>query len=63
MIIFGMIGRNINSYMDNYNDDWGSEIRMVCLVVILTRGGMELSFKGKGFTIIFLTCAPQMAEA
>jgi hypothetical protein len=63
MIIFGMIGRNINSYMDNYNDDWGGQIRMVCLVVILTRGGMELSFKGKGFTIIFLTCAPQMAEA
>lgn len=27
MIIFGMIGRNILSYMDNYNDDWGYFIR------------------------------------
>ena len=27
MIIFGMIGRNISPYMDNYNDDWGYLIR------------------------------------
>lgn len=63
MIIFGMIGRNIHPYMDHYNDEWGTNIRKVCLVVILTRGGMELSFKGKGITVFLLTFVPQLVEA
>ncbi|CAI2364810.1 unnamed protein product [Moneuplotes crassus] len=63
MIVFGIIGRNIHPYMDHFNDDWGANIRMVCLVVILTRGGMELSFSGKGLTVFLLTVAPQMFEA
>ena len=63
MIIFGLIGRNIHPYMDNYNDDWGKHIRMVCLVVILTEGGMELTFKGKGLVVILLTFLPQITEA
>jgi hypothetical protein len=63
MILFGIVGRNFHGYMDNYNDDWGKNIRMVCLVIILTRGGMELSFKGKGFTVILLTITPQLVEA
>jgi len=63
MIILGMIGRNIHPYMDNYNDEWGTNIRKVCLVVILTRGGMALSFKGKGLTVLVLTFSPQLTEA
>ena len=63
MILFGMIARNISSYMDKYDDDWGAYIRIVCLVVILTRGGMELSFKGKGLTVFLLTFIPQLTEA
>jgi solute carrier family 9B (sodium/hydrogen exchanger), member 1/2 len=63
MIICGLIGRNFHPYMNNYNDDWGKYIRMVCLVVILTRGGMELTFKGKGLTVILLAIFPQLSEA
>jgi len=63
MIIFGIIGRNIHDYMDNYDDEWGKYIRMVCLVVILTRGGMELTFKGKGLIVVLLTFIPQFTEA
>mmetsp|Transcript_41502 Transcript_41502/g.47871 ORF Transcript_41502/g.47871 Transcript_41502/m.47871 type:complete len:115 (+) Transcript_41502:132-476(+) len=63
LIIFGMIGRNIHSYMDHYNDGWATYIRMTCLVVILCRGGLELSFRGKGLTAVLLTLGPQICEA
>lgn len=58
-----MIARNMHGYMDNYEDDWGRYIRTVCLAVILTNGGMELSFRGKGVTVFLLTVLPQLGEA
>ncbi len=45
MIIGGIVARNFfGSYMDNFNDEWGTYIRMICLSVILLEGGMELEF-------------------
>ena len=38
-------------------------IRIICLSVILLRGGMELDFKGKGLTVVLLTLIPQVCEA
>lgn len=48
----GAIARNFlpSDVMDKYDDRWASYIRMMCLGVILLRGGMELEFEG----IIFL---------
>lgn len=64
MIIFGTIPRNVIPYVETeYNDEWATYLRMVCLSVILTRGGLELEFKNKGMTVVFLTLIPQIMEA
>lgn len=48
--------------MDKYDDQWASYIRMMCLAVILLRGGMELEFAGKGLGVILLTSIPPLVE-
>jgi hypothetical protein len=36
MIVFGCLIRNFGGdYLENYNDEWGTYIRMICLSVIL----------------------------
>lgn len=62
MIIFGMIARNLCDYMNYYNDKWGVFIRECCLVVILTSGGLELSFKDKKLLILMLSIIPLVFE-
>jgi len=49
--------------MQHYPESFASWIRMVCLSIILLRGGMELDFKGKGLTVVLLTLIPQVSEA
>ena len=64
MIVMGCIARNFfGSKMDHLNDDWSEWVRMVCLSVILLRGGLELDFEGKGLTVVLLTLCPQFVEA
>ena len=73
MIIMGLIARNLPAlasnnfskltWMDSYNDIWAHYIRIVCLGVILLRGGMEIEFKGTGVVVILLTLVPQAVEA
>jgi hypothetical protein len=46
------------SLTSHYNDVWAGYIRMVCLAVILLRGGMELEFEGKGIIVVLLTLIP-----
>ncbi len=68
MIILGCIARNLLAmakndfhsltFMDSYNDMWAHYIRILCLGVILLRGGMEIEFKGTGFVVILLTLVP-----
>lgn len=49
--------------MNNYPDITAGYIRVICLSVILLRGGMELDFKGKGLTVVLMTLTPQLSEA
>lgn len=64
MILFGAVGRNFWSWERNaYNDTWATYIRMFCLMVILLRGGLELSFAGKGLIVFLYTFVPQLVEA
>ncbi len=59
MIIFGSIARNsFGSVVEPYPDDWAGWIRMLCLSVILLRGGLELDFEGKGLIVVLLTFCP-----
>lgn len=65
MILFGCLARNFlcTAYMDHYPEVTASWIRVVCLSIILMRGGMELDFAGKGLTVVLLTICPQFSEA
>ena len=68
MIIAGCFARNFlcngsNGYMQHYPESTASVIRVVCLSIILMRGGMELEFAGKGLTVVLLTICPQVSEA
>ena len=65
MILFGCLARNFlcTEYMQHYPEITASWIRVVCLSIILMRGGMELDFEGKGLTVVLLTICPQFSEA
>jgi hypothetical protein len=60
MIIFGCLARNYlcEGYMQHYPIQAASQIRLVCLSIILLRGGLELDFEGKGLTMVLLTLLP-----
>jgi len=60
MIIAGCLARNYlcKAYMDHYPEELSSWIRLICLSIILLRGGLELSFAGKGLTMVLLTLFP-----
>ncbi len=59
MILCGAIARNMFTWQRQaYNDVWASYIRMFCLMIILLRGGLELSFKGKGLIVFLYTFVP-----
>lgn len=65
MILAGCLARNFlcTDYMQHYPEVTASWIRIVCLSIILLRGGMELDFAGKGLTVVLLTICPQFSEA
>jgi NhaP-type Na+/H+ or K+/H+ antiporter len=64
MIVGGAIARNMFAWQrEAYNDMWAIYIRIVCLMVILLRGGLELSFRGKGIIVFLYTFVPQLVEA
>ena len=60
MIFFGMFSRNVfeGSAPGIYYEPWADWVRQVCLSCILMMGGLELSFSGKGLTVVLLTVAP-----
>jgi NhaP-type Na+/H+ or K+/H+ antiporter len=49
--------------MNHYPDVNAGYIRILCLSVILLRGGLELDFTGKGLTVVLFTLVPQLFEA
>jgi solute carrier family 9B (sodium/hydrogen exchanger), member 1/2 len=65
MIIFGCLARNFlpQDSMTHYPDKNAGYLRLICLSVILLRGGLELDFNGKGLTVVLLTLLPQVSEA
>lgn len=64
MIIMGCIARNFfGDVMKPYNNAWAQWVRICCLGILLTRGGMNVSFTGKGILVILMTFIPLMFEA
>ena len=59
MIIMGCIARNLfGKVMDAYPTLWSSYIRSICLSILLIRGGLQVSFQGKGLIVLFLAVIP-----
>jgi len=60
MIVAGCLARNYlcKAYMDHFPEEVASWIRVICLSIILLIGGLELSFAGKGLTMVLLTLLP-----
>lgn len=65
MIVGGCLARNFlcNEYMQYYPTEFSGMLRLICLSIILLRGGLELDFAGKGLTMLLLTLFPQIFEA
>lgn len=64
MIIMGCVVRNaFGAVMKPYNNEWAQWIRMCCLAILLVRGGLQVSFAGKGILVVLLTFVPLMFEA
>lgn len=64
MIVFGCLARNIFGVENRYyQEKWASMIREICLTLLLIRGGLAISFNGKGLLILVLTVIPQTIEA
>jgi hypothetical protein len=63
MIIMGCVVRNAYTpYMKAYPTGWAQWIRSCCLAVLLVRGGMNVSFRGKGLLVLFMSFIPQTVE-
>jgi len=64
MIFMGCIARNFfGKPVEAYNNDWAQWLRSCCLAILLTRGGLQVSFSGKGIIVVFLSFVPQLFEA
>ena len=64
MILFGAVARNMFTWeSEAYHDPAASYVRIVCLMVILLRGGLEITFKGKGLIVFLYTIVPCLVEA
>jgi hypothetical protein len=59
MIIMGCIVRNLFGWVVlPYPQPWTAWIRGFCLCILLIRGGLNVSFKGKGIIVVFLSFVP-----
>ncbi len=64
MICMGCLARNsFGQVMDSFPKDWAQWIRMCCLGMILVRGGLNVTFKGKGISVLLLSILPAFFEA
>ena len=64
MIILGCVARNCFGQVTKpFPDDWASVIRNICLAMLLIRGGLQVSFAGKGLIVLILSCIPMITEA
>ena len=59
MIIMGCIVRNtFGDVVKAYPSTWAQWIRTCCLAMLLVRGGLQVSFKGKGLLVLFMSFIP-----
>ena len=49
--------------MKAYPAPWTSWMRAIAISLILCRGGMSVSFRGKGLIVLLLSCIPLIIEA
>jgi NhaP-type Na+/H+ or K+/H+ antiporter len=64
MIIIGCIARNyFGDVMKPFNNKWAQWLRTCCLGIILTRGGMNITFRGKGIIVALMALVPICCEA
>jgi Kef-type K+ transport system membrane component KefB len=64
MIIMGCVVRNFfGDVVLPYNNAWAQWVRTCCLAILLVRGGMNVSFTGKGILVLVMTFVPLMFEA
>lgn len=64
MIIMGCVVRNcFGDAVKPYNSDWAQWIRSCCLAILLVRGGLQVSFSGKGILVVLMTFIPLAFEA
>ena len=49
--------------MKYYPSDWTAWMRSCCLAILLVRGGLSVTFRGKGLLVVFLSFVPQLVEA
>lgn len=65
MIIMGCIVRNFfgSAVKLAYPDTWAQWIRTCCLAILLVRGGLQVTFTGKGIIVVLLSLVPLAVEA
>jgi hypothetical protein len=64
MILMGCITKNFfGKPVEAYNNVWAQWLRNCCLTILLARGGLLVSFSGKGIIVLFLSFVPQVFEA
>lgn len=64
MIFAGCISRNFfGKVVEPYNPEFAQWLRTCCLAILLTKGGLQVSFRGKGLLVVFLAMIPQLCEA
>lgn len=65
MIVMGCIVRNFfgSTIKNAYPEPWAAYLRACLLAMLLVRGGLNVTFTGKGFIVVLLSLLPLGAEA
>ena len=64
MLLLGFITRNyVPKPMPSFPSLWANYIRQICLCLLMLRGGLTVSFAGKGITVLLMSFLPQFVEA
>ena len=60
----GCVGRNyFGEVTKPFPNNWAQWCRMSILGIILTRSGLNITFKGKGLVVVLLSILPMFFEA
>jgi hypothetical protein len=64
MIALGFVARNfVPLAAEAFPSRWAYFIRMICLCLLLLRGGLNITFRGQGITVVLIAFVPQACEA